>query len=560
MTTCQPAPRLAMQLWRNRLNEDVAEREGLAMDMHGLHQTHLDRPMRDCTHLVHVPRWWLPVLDSLHTTAAEVLCKKGLAAARHCLDLDQNPPPDFTYFGDIRHLSDTWTCASLGTTQIINPTEKKSYATMYDNMYAPTNGAAPGKPGCAVVSTAGERAGMGQQELPCLRPLLCLALLCLSWVASDLPAVGRYAAAADARHSCAAHAWRDHQPHGLEARRQARTRRGAVRQGRLQLRRSLAERAEEVRAPTRPRRPSTPEFKWVGPIRHRDVASFRDSDDANTKHRSFEFIHTDGSRVYSAADVALLFKGLKVALIGDSLTAQVYRLFGRSLQTLGYGSLMEGPTHRYFYNMTYTDSVEEMLAKRTSTCRRGIREDTWTEDVILNGPFEGATWSYWRGYKLIPGLRERRTDSDYLFTSHLDYIFQEYDVVISNLGIHYGSSEELKHDLTALGKRMEKFHQQPGKAAFFRQNFPQHFFSYDGSGYYPMPANATLKDKSVCHPAPNKTVQLWRNQILEEEADLRKLSMLVNTYMVNLGGAYLHSPAAAGTAAQVTHCWHAAAD
>eukprot|EP00850_Spirogloea_muscicola_P019238 SM000186S04156 [mRNA] locus=s186:88887:89704:- [translate_table: standard] len=103
MTTCQPAPRLAQQLWRNRLIEDVAEREGLAiqpafwqMDMHGLHQTHLDRPVRDCTHFVHVPRWWLPVLDSLYTTAAEVLCKRGLAAARHCLDLDRNPPPDFT--------------------------------------------------------------------------------------------------------------------------------------------------------------------------------------------------------------------------------------------------------------------------------------------------------------------------------------------------------------------------------------------------------------------------------------------------------------------------------
>eukprot|EP00850_Spirogloea_muscicola_P019239 SM000186S04157 [mRNA] locus=s186:80624:82704:- [translate_table: standard] len=108
--------------------------------------------------------------------------------------------------------------------------------------------------------------------------------------------------------------------------------------------------------------------------------------------------------------------------------------------------------------------------------------------------------------------------------------------VISNLGIHYGSSEELKHDLTALGKRMEKFHQQPGKAAFFRQNFPQHFFSHDGSGYYPMPANATLKDKSVCHPAPNKTVQLWRNQILEEEADLRKLSVQPVFWQMDMHG------------------------
>eukprot|EP00850_Spirogloea_muscicola_P004891 SM000021S06524 [mRNA] locus=s21:1090113:1092955:+ [translate_table: standard] len=255
----------------------------------------------------------------------------------------------------------------------------------------------------------------------------------------------------------------------------------------------------------------------------------------------FAFVRLDGSRVHNALDVALLLAGKSVALLGDSLTHQVHDMLILSLQKLGYEEYITLLDRTYYCNGTAADTREDLAKRRVlvdaDSLDKEYREwhdrhcDTWVTTYHLGGPFRNMTWSYYRVYKLMVDGKKPWPAQYVLYPAVLDHIFETSDVVIPNLGLHYhmeveSQPEELRQHVAELAGRIERLSHQPGKLGFFRGMLPQHFYSTDGSGAFSKPetddATAALM---TCHEAKNIESQLWRDDIMEEEAGKRSVAV-----------------------------------
>eukprot|EP00850_Spirogloea_muscicola_P017193 SM000145S00810 [mRNA] locus=s145:276551:279424:+ [translate_table: standard] len=223
----------------------------------------------------------------------------------------------------------------------------------------------------------------------------------------------------------------------------------------------------------------------------------------------FAFVRLDGSRVHNALDVALV-----------SLAALL---------------------PQYYCNGTAADTREDLAKRRVlvdaDSLDKEYREwhdrhcDTWVTTYHLGGPFRNMTWSYYRVYKLMVDGKKPWPAQYVLYPAVLDHIFETSDVVIPNLGLHYhkeveSQPEELRQHVAELAGRIERLSRQPGKLGFFRGMLPQHFYSTDGSGAFSKPetddATAALM---TCHVAENIELQLWRDDIMEEEAGKRSVAV-----------------------------------
>eukprot|EP00850_Spirogloea_muscicola_P017455 SM000150S01714 [mRNA] locus=s150:121366:123125:- [translate_table: standard] len=207
-----------------------------------------------------------------------------------------------------------------------------------------------------------------------------------------------------------------------------------------------------------------------------------------------------------------LLANKRVALLGDSLSDQVYTMFLISLQRAGYEEYITQLGRMYSCNGTMHDTSEETLRKFWPLDLSHSDEvinwhdrncDTWIQTSLIGGPFN-ITWKYWRTYKLP--TKEGIKNSKYvLWPGVLDYLFEDSDIVVVNLGAHYGEAEqeELALHYEQLAVRMEAFNRRPGRLAFFRQTLAQHFYSTDGTGRYKAIKGHLPIELTNCHAAPN---------------------------------------------------------
>eukprot|EP00850_Spirogloea_muscicola_P019222 SM000186S04140 [mRNA] locus=s186:98628:101525:+ [translate_table: standard] len=265
-----------------------------------------------------------------------------------------------------------------------------------------------------------------------------------------------------------------------------------------------------------------------------------------------------------------LLKGKKVGVLGDSLSGQVFIHVLSSLQKHGLGDYASCGNITYFYNLKVGDSEEEMFAKGTSQERRNETFSTWTQQAVLGGPFENATWAYWRGVvkwlqpalvvagSTLRGYLDRRDCCGHITSSqvnttgmastcihHIHYAFCEYDFIVMNLGMHYHNFmvKGLRHDLNTVADLLAAFNKQKDRVGFFRETFPQHFFSVTSLGNFPhpegYPANISLYS-SKCLPAPR--VHQWRNDVLWEAAMQKSVPVQHVFHQMDMHGFHTETP------------------
>eukprot|EP00850_Spirogloea_muscicola_P017903 SM000158S02035 [mRNA] locus=s158:217257:219558:+ [translate_table: standard] len=168
--------------------------------------------------------------------------------------------------------------------------------------------------------------------------------------------------------------------------------------------------------------------------------------------------------------------------------------------------------HRYSCNGTMHDTAEETLRKFWPLDLSHSEEvinwhdrncDTWIQTSLIGGPFN-ITWKYWRTYKL-PTKEGIKNTKYLLWPGVLDYLFEDSDIVVVNLGTHYSEAdqEELALHYEQLAVRMEAFNRRPGRLAFFRQTLTQHFYSPNGTGRYRAMKGHPPHELTDCHAVPN---------------------------------------------------------
>eukprot|EP00850_Spirogloea_muscicola_P005430 SM000025S08325 [mRNA] locus=s25:39295:48284:- [translate_table: standard] len=92
LSTCHPAPQIHLQLWRHQIMEEVAKARNISImegfwlqNMHNFHFANLDpNAKRDCTHFAFVVEWWVPLFDSLFSTARTLGCDKQTVTQAYC--------------------------------------------------------------------------------------------------------------------------------------------------------------------------------------------------------------------------------------------------------------------------------------------------------------------------------------------------------------------------------------------------------------------------------------------------------------------------------------------
>eukprot|EP00850_Spirogloea_muscicola_P006528 SM000031S11537 [mRNA] locus=s31:237960:245503:+ [translate_table: standard] len=92
LSTCHPAPQIHLQLWRHQIMEEVAKARNISImegfwlqNMHNFHFANLDpSAKRDCTHFAFVVEWWVPLFDSLFSTARTLGCDKQTVTQAYC--------------------------------------------------------------------------------------------------------------------------------------------------------------------------------------------------------------------------------------------------------------------------------------------------------------------------------------------------------------------------------------------------------------------------------------------------------------------------------------------
>eukprot|EP00850_Spirogloea_muscicola_P020582 SM000220S07061 [mRNA] locus=s220:216455:219440:+ [translate_table: standard] len=251
---------------------------------------------------------------------------------------------------------------------------------------------------------------------------------------------------------------------------------------------------------------------------------------SDRRYERYAFTRIDGSRVHSTPDLAHLLANKRVALLGDSLSDQVYTMFLISLQKAGYEEYITQLGRMYSCNGTMHDTAEETLRKFWPLDLSHSDEvinwhdrncDTWIQTSLIGGPFN-ITWKYWRTYKL-PTKEGIKNTKYLLWPGVLDYLFENSDIVVVNLGAHYGEAdqEELALHYEQLAVRMEAFNRRPGRLAFFRQTLTQHFYSTDGTGRYRGIKGHVPNELTNCHAAPNVFWQLFRHRLMAAAAELR---------------------------------------
>eukprot|EP00850_Spirogloea_muscicola_P009458 SM000053S17415 [mRNA] locus=s53:203039:205919:+ [translate_table: standard] len=235
---------------------------------------------------------------------------------------------------------------------------------------------------------------------------------------------------------------------------------------------------------------------------------------SDRRYERYAFTRIDGSRVHSTPDLAHLLANKRVALLGDSLTDQVHKMFPLSLQKAGYEEYITQLGRLYSCNGTMHDTAEETLRKFWPLDLSHSEEviqwhdahcDSWIQTFLIGGPFN-ITWKYWRTYKL-PTKEGTKNTRYVLWPGVLDYLFEDSDIVVVNLGAHYGEAEHEQEELALhyeqLAARMEAFNRRPGRLAFFRQTLTQHFFSTDGTGRYKPTVGHVPNELTNCYAAPN---------------------------------------------------------
>eukprot|EP00850_Spirogloea_muscicola_P003082 SM000012S25344 [mRNA] locus=s12:566050:568059:+ [translate_table: standard] len=225
-------------------------------------------------------------------------------------------------------------------------------------------------------------------------------------------------------------------------------------------------------------------------------------------------------------------------MIGDSITGQVWINLVVALQRHGYKEWANCGNTRYFYDLKVEDTVEEMLAKGTHALQKDKKLSTFGRETVLTGPFENATWSYWRGFHLVPSMYEWPGYN--IYQSQLEYVAQNFDVIILNFGLHYsnGRVKGLRHDMNSVADYLAKFNKKKGQVGFFREVLPQHFYTLNGNGIYPgpdgFPKNVSQAIIKICHPAPR-----WRNDVLWEVAAEKQVPVQPVFHQMDMHGFHL---------------------
>eukprot|EP00850_Spirogloea_muscicola_P022514 SM000299S10838 [mRNA] locus=s299:18457:21441:+ [translate_table: standard] len=239
----------------------------------------------------------------------------------------------------------------------------------------------------------------------------------------------------------------------------------------------------------------------------------------NPHHDKYSFIHSDGTRTWNAVDLALLLKGKKVGVLSDSLSGQVFIHVLSSLQKHGLGDYASYGNITYFYDLK--GIVRRKCLPRALHKSGGTRPSPpgrsrlcW-EDLRMRLGHTSEVWSSgsnqpWLSqallsYHIVPSIHDWNGLN--IYPSQIQYAFLEYNIIIMNLGMHYHNFmvKGLRHDLNTVADLLAAFNNQKNRVGFFREAFPQHFFSVTGFGSFPhpegYPANISV-DSSKRLPDP----------------------------------------------------------
>eukprot|EP00850_Spirogloea_muscicola_P001529 SM000005S17326 [mRNA] locus=s5:1556127:1559216:+ [translate_table: standard] len=285
---------------------------------------------------------------------------------------------------------------------------------------------------------------------------------------------------------------------------------------------------------------------------------------SDRRYERYAFTRIYGSRVHSTPDLAHLLVNKRVALLGDSLTDQVHKMFPLSLQKAGYEEYITQLGRLYSCNGTMHDTAEETLRKFWPLDLSHSEEviqwhdaycDSWIQTYLIGGPFN-ITWKYWRTYKL-PTKEGTKNTRYVLWPGVLDYLFEDSDIVVVNLGAHYGEAEHEQEELALhyeqLAARMEAFNRRPGRLAFFRQTLTQHFFSTDGTGRYKPTVGHVPNELTDCYPAPNVFWQLFRHRLMAAAAEPRGILIQPVLLEMNIHNFHFRYESAMMTKRDCTH-------
>mmetsp|Transcript_1072 Transcript_1072/g.1163 ORF Transcript_1072/g.1163 Transcript_1072/m.1163 type:complete len:423 (+) Transcript_1072:287-1555(+) len=192
------------------------------------------------------------------------------------------------------------------------------------------------------------------------------------------------------------------------------------------------------------------------------------------------------------SDLLSLFGSHKVALVGDSLTCQHFETLSKRLNWTSHYWFTHGPTPprilraRQQYHMEFLGFEPDKVGYLAATPTPATPADTNSRNCTQLEYFK---------------LRDLQRTKN--VTQLLEFLLEESDIVIFNLGVHYRHSTSYQWDMTQLFQACGVVNQNQNqntnnKYCFFRETLPQHT-QPDKRKFDVFPTNWTYNDADTVH-------------------------------------------------------------